>query len=170
MAQPQLKWCKIDKKPKTKVDEYFENPFSISAVGLIVSFAKVCLQILNSDLKSKYERFGTIAMVQRILVASTLLYDHLHSDGVFVKDSPININLIVDVLEEEAGLKKKRTRSRIDTPPNLGREKMEKAKRHSFQDLQEESRNLLSVLKYSNKHLNTPTTRRSTQILFSNIQ
>jgi len=74
---------------------------------LIVSFCKVCIKILDSDIRSKFQRFGTIGMIYRIMVATTLLYDHLHDDGVFVKESPISIKLVVDLLEDEAGIKKK---------------------------------------------------------------
>merc|ERR1719219_652744 len=57
-------------------------------LDLLVSFSKVCTKILDSDFKGKYQRFGTVGMLCRIMVATTLLYDHLHYQGVFVKDSP----------------------------------------------------------------------------------
>ena len=119
----------------------------------------------------KYQRFGTVGMLCRIMVATTLLYDHLHYQGVFVKDSPICIKLVVDILEEEAGLKRKRTRSRIDTPPGVktSDEETRERDRDSLQDLQDQCRNLLSVLKYSNKHLKANTTPRSVEQLFSQI-
>ena len=138
-------------------------------LDLIVSFGKVCIKILDSDLRDKYKRFGTVGMILRIMVATTLLYDHLHSDGVFVKDSPINVKLVVQILEEESGSKRRRTRSRLDTPPNLKREQLEKQNRNSFQDLQDESKNLLSVLKYSNLHLRSPTTPKSIEQIFAGI-
>ena len=121
--------------------------------------------------KGKYKKFGTVGMLCRIMVATTLLYDHLHSQGVFVKDSPISIKLVVDILEEEAGLKRKRTRSRINTPPS-GKTKDEEIRARdtdSLQDLQDQCRNLLSVLKYSNKHLKKSTTPRSVEQLFNQI-
>ena len=119
----------------------------------------------------KYQKFGTVGMLCRIMVATTLLYDHLHNQGVFVKDSPISIKLVVDILEEEAGLKRKRTRSRIDTPPGVktSDEETRERDRDSLQDLQDQCRNLLSVLKYSNKHLKANTTPRSVEQLFSQI-
>ena len=122
--------------------------------------------------KGKYQRFGTVGMLCRIMVATTLLYDHLHSQGVFVKDSPISIKLVVDILEEEAGLKRKRTRSRIDTLPSVKTKEngeIRSLDTDSFQDLQDQCRNLLSVLKYSNKHLKTNTTPRSVEQLFNQI-
>ena len=138
-------------------------------LDLIVSFGKVCIKILDSDLRDKYQRFGTVGMILRIMVATTLLYDHLHSDGVFVKDSPINVKLVVQILEEESGSKRRRTRSRLDTPPNLKREQSDKQNRSSFQDLQDESKNLLSVLKYSNLHLRSQTTPKSIEQIFAGI-
>lgn len=141
-------------------------------LDLLVSFSKVCTKILDSDFKGKYQRFGTVGMLCRIMVATTLLYDHLHSQGVFVKDSPISIKLVVDILEEEAGLKRKRTRSRIDTLPSVKTKEngeIRSLDTDSFQDLQDQCRNLLSVLKYSNKHLKTNTTPRSVEQLFNQI-
>ena len=55
-------------------------------------------------------------MVQRIMVATALLYDNIHPVGAFVKDSPIPMALIVHILEDEAGVKRKRSRSKT-TPP-----------------------------------------------------
>jgi len=154
------------------IQKFFDDGTSKNEpLDLLVSFSKVCTKILDSDFKGKYQRFGTVGMLCRIMVATTLVYDHLHSQGVFVKDSPISIKLVVDILEEEAGLKRKRTRSRIDTPPS-GKTKDEEIRApdtDSLQDLQDQCRNLLSVLKYSNKHLKTSTTPRSVEQLFNQI-
>ena len=94
------------------VTNFFKNDNSKdTSLDLIVSFGNICIKILSSDLKSNYQRFGTISMLHRMMVASSLLYDHLHPDGVFVKDSPINIRAVVDILLDEAGMSKKRSRS-----------------------------------------------------------
>jgi len=141
-------------------------------LDLLVSFSKICTNILYSDFKGKYQWFGTVGMLCRIMVATALLYDHLHTDGVFVKDSPISIKLIVNILEEECGLKRKRTRSRIDTPlSDKNRDLTIKVSNNedSLHDLQDECRNLLSVLKYSNKHLKSKNTPKKVQQLFSQI-
>ena len=94
------------------VTNFFRNDNSKeTSLDLIVSFGNICIKILSSDLKSNYQRFGTIGMIQRMMVASSLLYDHLHPDGVFVKESPINIRAVVDILLDEAGMSTKRSRS-----------------------------------------------------------
>ena len=104
------------------------------------------------------------------MVATALLYDHLHNEGVFVKDSPISIRLIVDILEVEAGTKRKRTGScRIETKCITEDGESVECDRNSLQLLQEECRSLLSVLKYSNKHLKSNTTPRNIEQLFIQI-
>lgn len=136
---------------------------------LIVSFCKVCIKILDSDIRGKFQRFGTIGMMYRIMVATTLLYDHLHDDGVFVKESPISIKLVVDLLEDEAGIRRKRTRSRGKSPPKPLDEKISSGDRKSLDEVVEQAKNLLSVLKYSNKHLKAETTPKSVEQMFSRI-
>ena len=159
------------------VTNFFKNDNSKeTSLDLIVSFGKICIKILSSDLKSNYQKFGTIGMIQRMMVASALLYDHLHPDGVFVKDSPINIRVVVDILLNEAGMTKRRTRSvsgignqRRRAASQNSMDGIKKQNRQSLQDLQDESRNLLSVLKYSNKHLRSETTPKSVEQLFAGI-
>ena len=160
------------------VTNFFKNDNSReTSLDLIVSFGKICIKILSSDLKSNYQKFGTIGMIQRMMVASALLYDHLHPDGVFVKDSPINIRVVVDILLNEAGMNKKRTRSVSGIGSHRGRAARQNSvdgikkeqNRQSLQNLQDESRNLLSVLKYSNKHLRSETTPKSVEQLFAGI-
>ena len=154
------------------IKKFFDDGTSKNEpLDLLVSFSKVCTKILDSDLKGKYQRFGTVGMLCRIMVATALLYDHLHCQGVFVKESPISIKLVVDILEEEAGLKRKRTRSRIDTPPSVKTKDGETraTDTDSLQNLQDQCRNLLSVLKYSNKHLKESTTPKSVEQLFNQI-
>ena len=160
------------------VTNFFKNDNSKeTSLDLIVSFGKICIKILSSDLKSNYQKFGTIGMIQRMMVASALLYDHLHPDGVFVKDSPINIRVVVDILLNEAGMNKKRTRSVSGIGSHRGRAARQNSvdgikkeqNRQSLQNLQDESRNLLSVLKYSNKHLRSETTPKSVEQLFAGI-
>ena len=58
------------------------------------------------------------------MVATALLYDHLSTEGVFVKESPIKINIVVELLEDEGGMKRRRTRSRISpsTSPPSGKD------------------------------------------------
>lgn len=136
---------------------------------LIVSFCKVCIKILDSDIRGKFQRFGTIGMIYRIMVATTLLYDHLHDDGVFVKESPISIKLVVDLLEDEAGIRRKRTRSRGSTPPKRTDDKIGSGDRKSLDEVVEQAKNLLSVLKYSNKHLKSETTPKAVEQMFSRI-
>ena len=172
-----LSWFYIEPIPVLKsIIKMFQEFIKKGAItkeqtAVLVSFARVCIKILDSDLKEKYKKFGTIGKIQRIMVALTMIYDHLQeSGGVFSKDSPIDIRLVVSILEEEAGLKKRRTRSRINTPAPLTRMKsVAETNRNSLQDLQEESRNLLTVLRYSNKHLRSETTPKSIEQLFANI-
>ena len=172
-----LSWFYIEPIPVLKsiiktVQEFFKKgSICQEQLALIVSFAKVCIKILDSDLREKYKKFGTIGLIQRCMVALTLIYDHLQeTGGDFSKDSPIDIRLVVDILEEEAGLKKRRTRSRIDTPADLARMNSKaETNRNSLLDLQEEARNLLTVLRYSNKHLRSTTTPKHIEQLFANI-
>ena len=70
------------------------------------------MKILDTNIRSKFQSSATLMMVHRIMVATALLYDHIHGEGVFVKDSPINIVTVVELLEDEAGLKRRRTRTR----------------------------------------------------------
>ena len=70
------------------------------------------MKVLDTDIRAKFENVATVMMVHRIMVATALLYDNLHPEGIFVKDSPINIIIILELLEDEAGLKRRRTRSR----------------------------------------------------------
>ena len=160
-----------------KITVYIVMTSAETSLDLIVSFGKICIKILSSDLKSNYQKFGTIGMIQRMMVASALLYDHLHPDGVFVKDSPINIRVVADILLNEAGMNKKRTRSVSGIGSHRGRAARQNSvdgikkeqNRQSLQNLQDESRNLLSVLKYSNKHLRSETTPKSVEQLFAGI-
>jgi len=144
-------------------------------LALIVSFSKICIKILASDMRSNFQKFGTIGMVQRIMVATTLLYDHLSVNGVFVRDSPINIKSVVEILEEEAGLKRQRTKSKstrqaTSTPTTLAPTNSPGAtNRASYQELADQAKNLLSFLKYSSKHLRDPTTPRQVQQIFNGI-
>eukprot|EP00092_Neocalanus_flemingeri_P011405 GFUD01012288.1.p1 GENE.GFUD01012288.1~~GFUD01012288.1.p1 ORF type:complete len:393 (+),score=95.77 GFUD01012288.1:50-1180(+) len=152
------------------ITKFFENgETKDEPLDLIVSFCKVCIKILDSDIRSKFQKFGTIGMIHRIMVATTLLYDHLHADGVFVKESPISIKLVVDLLEDEAGIRRKRTRSRGKSPPKPTDEDVPAGDRNSMHEVVEQSRNLLSVLKYSNKHLKSETTPKSVELMFSKI-
>jgi len=134
---------------------------------LIVSFSKICIKILGSDIRSNFQKFGTIGMVQRIMVATALLYDHLSVNGVFAKDSPINIKSVVEILEEEAGIKRARTKSKssgltVTNPPGA-------TDRASYQELTAQAKNLLNFLKYSNKHLKDQSTPKNVQQMFNNI-
>jgi len=134
---------------------------------LIVSFSKICIKILGTDIRSNFQKFGTIGMVQRIMVATALLYDHLSVNGVFVKDSPINIKHVVEILEEEAGIKRTRTKSKstrlaVTNPPGA-------TERSSYHELTDQAKNLLTFLKYSNKHLRDQSTPKIVQQMFSSI-
>jgi len=134
---------------------------------LIVSFSKICIKILGSDIRSNFQKFGTIGMVQRIMVATALLYDHLSVNGVFVKDSPINIKSVVEILEEEAGVNRQRSKSKsARSPPTISPGSTDRA---SYQELTAQAQNLLNFLKYSNKHLRDPTTPKQVQQMFNNI-
>ena len=70
------------------------------------------MKVLDTDIRGKFGNVATVMMVHRVMVATALLYDHLHPDGIFVRDSPISIIIILELLEDEAGLKRRRTRSR----------------------------------------------------------
>jgi len=87
---------------------FFKNPDQNKPLDIVVSFCKICIGILSTDLRSKFQRAGTVGLVQRVMVATALLYDHLSSTGLFVKDCPINVKKIVNILQLEAGLNNRR--------------------------------------------------------------
>ena len=139
---------------------------------LIVSFNKICRKILMSDLVNSFQHFSTISMVQRIMVATALLYDHLSVEGIFVKESPVKIKMVLDILFEASGQPLSRTSSlsrRVKnnttslTPPT------DSSKRASYDGLQQQAKNLLTFLKYSNKHLKDPSTPKHLTNLFNTI-
>merc|ERR1739844_560442 len=113
-------------------------------------------------------------MVHRIMVATALLYDNLHPEGIFVKDSPINI-IIIELLKDEAGLKRRRTRSRPacegknPVKSSGGMERSTSSATSAAAELTEQATVLLNVLKYSNKHLNSPSTPKAVLQAFSQI-
>merc|ERR1712037_270101 len=112
-------------------------------------------------------------MVHRIMVATALLYDNLHPEGIFVKDSPIII--IFELLKDEAGLKRRRTRSRPacegknPVKSSDGMERSTSSATSAAAELTEQATVLLNVLKYSNKHLNSPSTPKAVLQAFSQI-
>jgi len=160
------------------ITEFFQAAESKSeSLDLIVVFCKVCMKVLDTDIRAKFENVATVMMVHRIMVATALLYDNLHPDGIFVKDSPINIIIILELLEDEAGLKRRRTRSRPQekSPATEGKKSPDGIERSSSNastaaaELAEQASVLLNVLKYSNKHLNSPSTPKSVLQAFSRI-
>ena len=150
----------------TTSDFFKDAPTKDEPLELIVSFCKICIKILGSDIRSNFQKFGTIAMVQRIMVATTLLYDHLSVNGVFVKESPINIRSVVAILEEEAGVKRPRAASKTSRAPPSTSVPTDRA---SYQELAAQAQNLLNFLKYSNKHLRDQSTPKQIQQLFSSF-
>jgi len=160
------------------ITEFFQAAESKSeSLDLIVVFCKVCMKVLDTDIRAKFENVATVMMVHRIMVATALLYDNLHPDGIFVKDSPINIIIILELLEDEAGLKRRRTRSRPQekSPTTEGKKSPDGIERSGSNastaaaELAEQASVLLNVLKYSNKHLNSPSTPKSVLQAFSRI-
>jgi len=152
------------------ITQFFKNEESKDGpLDLIVVFCKVCIKVLDTDIRSKFTKFGTIIMLHRIMVATALLYDHLHSEGVFVKESPINITTIVELLEDEAGLKRRRTRSIAATPTETKGREMSDPVKDSTNEVAEQARILLNVLKYSSKHLQSETTPRAVKAMFAKI-
>ncbi|XP_023348741.1 protein FAM49B, partial [Eurytemora carolleeae] len=83
---------------------FFTNQTQGKPLDVIISFCKICVGILSSDLRKKFQKAGTVGLVQRVMVATALLYDYLSDTGLFVKDSPINVKQIVHILQLEAGL------------------------------------------------------------------
>jgi len=156
------------------ITEFFQAAESKSeSLDLIVVFCKVCMKVLDTDIRAKFENVATVMMVHRIMVATALLYDNLHPEGIFVKDSPINIIIILELLEDEAGLKRRRTRSRPasegKTSVKDGMERSTSNATSAAAELAEQATVLLNVLKYSNKHLNSPSTPKAVLQAFSRI-
>jgi len=198
------------KKLIETVTNFFKElspPGKTEPLDIIVAFAKVCIKILDSDMRDKFQQKATISLIERILTALTLLYDHLSPSGVFVKESPIDIRYVVDILDGEiqgprrrsgsrgaggsplvtrrrpGGSKARRVEKRRSTLPNVfgggGSPKSEvvdlkKDDRKSKSEddiatLETQAKNLLNVLKYSNKHLKDPTTPKNVESLFNKI-
>jgi len=161
------------------ITDFFRTAESKSeSLDLIVVFCKVCMKVLDTDIRGKFGNVATVMMVHRVMVATALLYDHLHPDGIFVKDSPISINIILELLEDEAGLKRRRTRSRPvqeKSPVQEGKGGTDGVERSPSNasltpaELTEQANVLLNVLKYSNKHLSSPSTPKSVQQAFNRI-
>jgi len=161
------------------ITDFFRTAESKSeSLDLIVVFCKVCMKVLDTDIRGKFGNVATVMMVHRVMVATALLYDHLHPDGIFVRDSPISIIIILELLEDEAGLKRRRTRSRPvqeKSPVQEGKGGTDGVERSPSNasltpaELTEQANVLLNVLKYSNKHLSSPSTPKSVQQAFNRI-
>lgn len=141
---------------------------------LIVVFCKICKKILVSDeLRGNFKKFGTIGMVQRIMVATALLYDHMSAAGIFCKESAITIKTIVEILQNEAGIKSTRSKSMgkksPKNSPSTSPTNAVRSDRASYHELQLEAGNLLTFLKYSSKHLNDASTPKAIQNIFKTI-
>jgi len=137
---------------------------------LLASFCKICIKILTTEMRKNFQKFGTVGMVQRIMVATVLLYDHVSPAGVFVRDSPISVKIVVEILREEAGLQPKKsfTRSKT-TSSNTIEVRPVNTNRVSYQELPIQAKNLITFLKYSNKHLRDPSTPKQIHNLFNII-
>ena len=137
---------------------------------LLASFCKICIKILTSEMRRNFQKFGTIGMVQRIMVATVLLYDHLSLAGVFVKDSPISVKAVVEILKEEAGIQPKKSLSKTkSTTSNTIEVRPVNTNRVSYQELTIQAKNLITFLKYSNKHLRDSTTPKQITNLFNTV-
>merc|ERR1712107_88014 len=96
-------------------------------------------------------------LVQRVMVATALLYDHLSDKGLFVKDSPISVQQIIHILQLEAGVPLRRVGSYGSKEHGVNQD-VDKVDRTSLKEVQVEAKNLMNVLKYSNKHLKDEST------------
>ena len=136
---------------------------------LLASFCKICIKILTSEMRKNFQKFGTVGMIERIMVATVLLYDHLSPAGVFVKDSPISVKTVVDILKEEAGLQPKKSFSKSKNSSNTIEIKPVNTNRVSYQELSIQAKNLITFLKYSNKHLRDSSTPKQITNLFNTV-
>ena len=135
---------------------------------LLASFCKICIKILTSEMRKNFQKFGTVGMVQRIMVATVLLYDHLSPAGVFVKDSPISVRTVVDILKEEAGLQPRKSFSKSKNTNSIEVRPVN-TNRVSYQELLIQAKNLITFLKYSNKHLRDSSTPKQINNLFNTV-
>ena len=141
---------------------------------LLATFCMICIKILSSEMREKFQKFGTVGMVQRIMVATVLLYDHLSPAGVFVRDSPISVRSVMEILLMEAGLQPKKSMSTksktsLRPPADSVRTRPDSSSRLSYQELPIQARNLITFLKYSNKHLKDPSTPKQVVTMFKNV-
>ena len=122
-------------------------------------------------MRKNFQKFGTVGMVQRIMVATVLLYDHLSPAGVFVRDSPISVKIVVEILKDEAGLQQKKSLSKSkNTPtPNTIEVRPVNSNRVSYHELPIQAKNLITFLKYSNKHLRDSSTPKQINNLFNTV-
>ena len=119
-------------------------------------------------MRKNFQKFGTVGMVQRIMVATVLLYDHLSPAGVFVKDSPISVRTVVDILKEEAGLQPRKSFSKSKNTNSIEVRPVN-TNRVSYQELLIQAKNLITFLKYSNKHLRDSSTPKQITNLFNTV-
>ena len=123
-------------------------------------------------MRKNFQKFGTVGMLQRIMVATVLLYDHLSPAGVFVRDSPISVKTVVEILKEEAGLQTKKSLSKsksTTSSSNTIEVRPVNTNRVSYQELSIQAKNLITFLKYSNKHLRDSSTPKQINNLFNSV-
>jgi len=63
--------------------------------------AAICGVCYHGITKRRVQRPETIGFMLRVMVATALLYDHVHPQGVFIKTSPIPIKNIIKAVQAE---------------------------------------------------------------------
>ncbi|KAI9230131.1 MAG: FAM49 family protein [Piptocephalis tieghemiana] len=84
-------------------DHSSSTPSSASGAGggvpeCLAGLIGVCYHAVS---KRRVRQPEAIAFCLRVMVACTILYDHVHPAGVFVKGSPINVKNIVRIVQED---------------------------------------------------------------------
>lgn len=102
------------------------------ATNILGMMASVCQKMLEiSELKERIRKKETELFVVRVLVATIILYDHVHPAGAFIKNSSIDIRGSVKVIRDQ------------ESSNGLSTE------------------NLMNALRYTTKHVNDDTTPKS---------
>ncbi|TRY61139.1 hypothetical protein TCAL_13862 [Tigriopus californicus] len=77
-------------------------PVAKNAPDMLSVMAKVCQKMLDTpSLKSRLQFESTELFILRVMVASIILYDHVHPSGAFAKGSCVDVKGCIKVLRDQ---------------------------------------------------------------------
>jgi hypothetical protein len=86
---------------KTVIDTttmYVNRQGGSNVTDCLAAVTGVCYHTIT---KRRVQQPEAVGFVLRVMVATTLLYDHIHPQGAFIKSSPINIKKIITAVQNE---------------------------------------------------------------------